>query len=175
MRRTGILSAAVGLLVAAAVAAAELRDGGEKRAPAGRASVAAAPKGVDREPAETVVVRRRGGVPRSWSRRLANVNGVAAVSRVGRSHVLLVRTRDSGGLTVDAAPAGHAFPLDALVVSPRSYAGVVPAPARRAFRKLVPGTRTLVADLGTAQAGRGRRAADARRPAFAPCGRRPGR
>jgi D-alanyl-D-alanine carboxypeptidase len=90
-------------------------------------SASAAPR------AQVVLIRRRGGVPASWARRLRRADGVAAVARMGRTQALLSRSTRKGGATVDAAPSGYAFPLDVLVVRPSAYAAVLPgaAPALR--------------------------------------------
>jgi hypothetical protein len=48
---------------------------------------------------------------------------------------MLQRSRRAGGATVDAAPAGFAIPLDALVVRPAAYAAVLPQ-ARGGIRAL---------------------------------------
>jgi D-alanyl-D-alanine carboxypeptidase len=86
--------------------------------------------------AQVVLVRRRGGVPANWAGRLRRVHGVTAVARTGRTQALLRRSAGKGGAPVDAAPRGYAFPLDVLVVRPRSYAEVLPraAPALRSLR-----------------------------------------
>ena len=89
-----------------------------------------------------VLVRRRGGVPAAWAERLRSADGVTAVARTGRTHVLLRSSARKGGAVVDAAPTGYAFPLDVLVVRPRAYAEVLPR-AAAALRRLRPGTALL--------------------------------
>lgn len=148
MRRTGLLlTAAAALPLAAAVAVARLGGDGGSDAPVDRAKVSATAPAVSpapgRERPQTLVVRRRGGVPRGWATRLEGVRGVVAVSRIGRSQALLRRTRDRRGATVETAPDGYAFPLDVLVVSPRSYASALPPAARPAIRRLMPGSALL--------------------------------
>jgi hypothetical protein len=86
-------------------------------------------------PPEVLVVRRRGGVPVSWDARMRRTPGVTAVARTERTQMMLQRSRRAGGATVDAAPAGFAIPLDALVVRPAAYAAVLPQ-ARGGIRAL---------------------------------------
>jgi hypothetical protein len=80
-------------------------------------------------------VRRRGGVPQSWAKRLRRTAGVTAVARIARTQAMLRRSRRAGGRTVDAVPHGYAIPLDVLVVQPQAYADVLPQ-AGREFRRL---------------------------------------
>jgi hypothetical protein len=126
-------------VVATTAVGLSLRDDGG-RTPTDRDAPRATPA------AETVpqvlVVRRRGGVPPSWARRLRRTRGVEAVARTARTQVLLRRSRTSGGRTVDAAPRGYAIPLDVLVVQPQAYADILPQ-AEREIRKLRRGTALL--------------------------------
>ena len=80
-------------------------------------------------------MRRRGGVPPSWTRRLRRTPGVTAVARTARTQVLLRRSRRAGGRTVDAVPQGYAIPLDVLVVQPRRMRTSFPQ-AGREIRRL---------------------------------------
>jgi hypothetical protein len=68
---------------------------------------------------------------------------VAAVARVGRTQLLLIRSKRRGGDPVDTPPPGYAIPLDALVVRPASYAAVLPAHAR-GFRRTLRRGRALL-------------------------------
>jgi hypothetical protein len=135
------------VLTAAAVAGCS--SGDERRArPAQATSTPTAtptPAAVPAPPAgpALVSVRRRGGVPGSWAARARRAPGVSAVAWTSRAQALLVRSGRAGGATVDRAPAGYAFPLDALVVAPRAFARVLPEEARGAFRRLRPGRALL--------------------------------
>jgi hypothetical protein len=86
-------------------------------------------------PPKVLVVRRRGGVPSSWTRRLRRTAGVTAVARTARTQAMMRRSRRAGGRTVDAVPQGYAIPLDVLVVQPQTYADVLPR-AGREIRQL---------------------------------------
>jgi D-alanyl-D-alanine carboxypeptidase len=88
-------------------------------------------------------VRRRGGVPGVWGRRLRRSPGVAGVSRTARTQLLLVRSTRAAGKPVDRPPAGYAIPLDALVVRPKTYVAVLPAEARGVVGALRPGRALL--------------------------------
>jgi hypothetical protein len=89
-----------------------------------------------------VAVRRAGGVPPAWARRLAGLRGVIEVARIARSQAMLRATIRPGGRR-RAVRAGYAVPLDALVVQPRAYAAMLPPPARAAVRRLRAGTALL--------------------------------
>jgi hypothetical protein len=89
-----------------------------------------------------LVIRRRGGVPPSWTRRLRRTPGVTAVARTARTQALLRRSRRGDGKTVDAVPRGYAIPLDVLVVQPQSFAEVLPA-AKHEIRRLSHGQALL--------------------------------
>jgi hypothetical protein len=135
------LVAVVALVVAAAAVAGglSLRDG-PRRAPIDGDARAA-----DRTaepPRHVLVVRRRGGVPPSWTRRLRRTAGVTAIARTARTQAMLRRSRRADGTTVDAVPRGYAIPLDVLVVQPHAYAEVL-SPARREIRRLRRGTALL--------------------------------
>lgn len=91
---------------------------------------------------EILAVRRRGGVPASWTGRIRRMPGVGTVARTARTQVLLRRSRRARGTTVDAAPRGYAIPLDVLVVRPRPYAEVLPE-ARPEIDRLRRGTVLL--------------------------------
>jgi hypothetical protein len=87
------------------------------------------------EPGRTIVlVRRRGGMPASWVRRLRDHAAVDALTLTWRTQRLLRRTERSGGGAADAGPEGYAVPLDALVVQPKAYARVTGADAATALR-----------------------------------------
>jgi hypothetical protein len=68
-----------------------------------------------------MLVRRRGGLPASWTRRLRRSPAVEALAEVSRTQWLLRRSRTSGGRVVDAPARGYAIPLDTFVVDPRAY------------------------------------------------------
>ena len=88
-----------------------------------------------------VLVRRRGGLPETWIRRLRRTPAVEALAEVSRTQWLLRRST-SGGSVVDAPRAGYAIPLDAYVVDPRAYARVT---GDAAFSNLR-GGRVLLSD-----------------------------
>jgi hypothetical protein len=88
-----------------------------------------------------VLVRRRGGLPGSWVRRLRRAPAVEALAEVSRTQWLLRRST-SGGRVVDAPRAGYAIPLDTYVVDPRAYARVT---GDAAFANLR-GGRVLLSD-----------------------------
>ena len=117
------LLAAVPLIVAMGVAGLVIIDD----EPAARQAPQPPVRAVDdAQPARQVlIVRRRGGVPASWARSLRRTPGVHAVAQTSRTQILMRRSRKAGGATVDAAPAGHAFPLDAQVVQPARFADAV--------------------------------------------------
>ncbi len=131
------------LLVAAAVAVVVM--GGDRSAPSRSAAAGAASRlRLSEAPSSrTFVIRRRGGVPAAWADRLRGTPGVSAVTRTARTQLLLRRTTGPGGTTVQAARSGYAFPLDVLVVRPRSYVRVLPAEAAGTMRRLRPGTALL--------------------------------
>jgi hypothetical protein len=76
--------------------------------------------------------------------------GPVTTVRAGRLDLL--SSRDAGGVAVDAAPAGMAFPLDAIAYDPATYAAFVPA-----------AERALVEGLGAGEALLGRTSARLRR------------
>jgi hypothetical protein len=82
-----------------------------------------------------VLVRRRGGLPPSWIRRLRTLDAVEALTEGSRTQWLLRRSQTAGGRRVDAAPAGHAIPLDTYVVDPRGYARVTGEAPIRELRR----------------------------------------
>ena len=90
---------------------------------------------------EVLVVRRRGGVPRSWAQRARRAPDVTAVATTARTQVMLRRGR-AAGRVVDRVPAGYAIPLDATVVQPRAYAAVL-SQGGREFRRLRAGAAVL--------------------------------
>jgi hypothetical protein len=150
MSRSGraVLYWGLALLLAAAVTAGLLAvDRPTAKQPAAPADVSkrsGAPPSRESPPrSQTVLVRRRGGVPASWAKRLVRTPGVTAVAGTARAQVLLRRSARAGGATVHTAPGGHAFPLDVLVVRPSSYAKVLPPTARPALRRLRRGTALL--------------------------------
>ncbi len=71
-----------------------------------------------------VLVRRRGGLPASWERRLRRSRAVDAIAEVSRTQRLLRRSATAAGRVVDAPRRGYALPLDTFVVDPRAYARV---------------------------------------------------
>ena len=130
----------LGLVVVAGVAFA--LASGEDPAPAQQDREARAEPATAVEPQrEVLVVRRRGGVPRSWAQRARRAPGVAAVATTARTQMMLQRSRTAGGRVVDRVPAGYAIPLDATVVQPRAYAAVLSR--GREFRRLRAGAALL--------------------------------
>ena len=81
-----------------------------------------------------VLVRRRGGLPASWERRLRRSSAVDAIAEVSRTQWLLRRSSTAAGRVVDAPRRGYAFPLDTFVVDPRAYARVTGDAAFRGLR-----------------------------------------
>ena len=133
------LFALVPLLLATTTAVIAMRDD----PPAQPAAPMTRPAARTSDPPDVIVsIRRRGGVPASWTRRVRRTPGVTAVARTGRAQVLLQRSRRASGATVDAAPRGYAIPLDVLVVQPKPYAEVLPA-VRREVGRLRRGTALL--------------------------------
>jgi D-alanyl-D-alanine carboxypeptidase len=136
------LFGAVALLGAATIAASGvLRDRPHAQQPPPRSARPPSSSSAEPRP-QVVLVRRRGGVPDGWARRLRSADGVIAVARMGRTQALLRRSARRRGARVDAAPSGYAFPLDVLVVRPRAYAEVLPR-AAPALRGLRPGSALL--------------------------------
>ncbi len=147
-RRARIWTVAALILVAALGAGAALLAPGEERperavrtaaAPAATARPApdttaaeAAPARPDRE---LVLVRRRGGLPASWIRRLRRSPAVEAMAEASRTQWLLRRSASAAGRVVDAPPPGYALALDVHVVDPRAYARVTGDPAFRRLRR----------------------------------------
>jgi D-alanyl-D-alanine carboxypeptidase-like protein len=134
-RRLKPVLLAVGCLVVVAVTTAvglSLRDD-PRLSPIDR-DARATERAADAPP-QVLVVRRRGGVPPSWAKRLRRTAGVMAVARTTRTQALLRRSRRAGGRTVDAVPQGYAIPLDALVVQPQAFGDVLPQTGR-AIRRL---------------------------------------
>ena len=132
-----LVAAIVGVVAATAIAATLSDDSGRSRIdPDARAKPPP-------EPApEVLVVRRRGGVPPSWTGRVRRLSGVTAVARTARTRALLRRSSSAGRGTVDAVPEGFAIPLDAMVAQPQAYADVLPQ-AGQEFRRLRRGTALL--------------------------------
>ncbi len=111
--------------------------------PAERAGSTAAPAPVPAPSGrELVLVRRRGGLPPSWVRRLRRSPAVEAVAAGSRTQWLLRRSTTAAGRVVDAFPTGYAVPLDTYVVDPRAYARVT---GDAAFRRLRSGRVLLSA------------------------------
>ena len=129
----------LGVVTATTAVGLSLRDD-PRRAPIDRDARAA--NRTAEPPPQVLVVRRRGGVPPSWTRRLRRTAGVTAVARTARTQTMLRRSRGAGGRTVDAVPQGYAIPLDVLVVQPQAYADVLPQPGRE-IRKLRRGMALL--------------------------------
>jgi D-alanyl-D-alanine carboxypeptidase len=126
------LLAVVALVVVAATAVGLSLREDPRRSPIDQDARAA--NGTAETPPPVLVVRRRGGVPPSWTRRLRRTTGVTAVTRTARTQALLRRSRRAGGRTVDAVPEGFAIPLDVLVVQPQAYADVLPQAGREIGR-----------------------------------------
>lgn len=82
-----------------------------------------------------MLVRRRGGLPASWARRLRRSPAVDALAEVSRTQWLLRRSRNAAGGVVDAPPPGYAIALDTSVVDPRSYARVTGVDAFRGLHR----------------------------------------
>ena len=89
-----------------------------------------------------VLVRRRGGLPESWERRLRRSAAVDALAEVSRTQWLLRRSSTASGRVVDAPRRGYAFPLDTFVVDPRAYVRVTGDAAFRDLR----GGRVLLSE-----------------------------
>jgi hypothetical protein len=135
----------VGIITAGAAALALARSDGQDARSAVRRTVAQAPVTGQRPqappvpqaagPADTalVLVRRRGGIPDRWARRIRALGSVVAVSELSRTQRLL-RT---------GVRPGYAVPLDALIVAPQTYARMVAADDRAAVRRLRSGTVLL--------------------------------
>jgi hypothetical protein len=141
-RRSTLATVAVLVLAVAGAAAAVAVSLSEDpaRKPAAREAVTTQP--AQKPPPQVLVVRRRGGVPSSWTGHVQRMRGVEAVARTARTQAMLQRSRRAGGRTVDSVPAGYAIPLDALVVQPRAYARVLGEVARE-IRRLRPGRALL--------------------------------
>jgi hypothetical protein len=138
--RRFVLSLAAGVLVALATATAIYLSSGEDAAP--RADDSDPPAANLASPPEQVlVVRRRGGVPLSWTRRFRRTPGVTAIASTARTQALMQRSRRASGRTVEAVRPGYAIPLDALVIRPRAFARVVAAVHQ--FDRLRHGTALL--------------------------------
>jgi D-alanyl-D-alanine carboxypeptidase len=134
-----LVMVSLGVVMATTAVGLSLRDD-PRRAPIDRDARAA---NRTAEPApQVLVVRRRRGVPPSWTRRLRRTPGVTAVTQTSRTQAMLRRSRRAGGRAVDAVPQGYAIPLDVLVVQPHAYAGVLPQTGRE-IRKLRRGTALL--------------------------------
>jgi D-alanyl-D-alanine carboxypeptidase-like protein len=135
------LLAVFGLLAVAATAAIALSLQDDQPRPAIQHE-----DGVSERPPEAptpvLVVRRRGGVPSSWARRLRRAPGVSAVAVTERTQALMRASRRAGGPTVDRVPEGYAIPLDVMVVQPREYADVLHRGAAE-IRRLRRGTALL--------------------------------
>ena len=110
-------------------------------------------------------VRRRGGVPDSWTGRIRRTPGVRAVARTSRAQVLMRRSRRASGRTWTQRRPVYAIPLDVLVVQPGAYADVLPEvrremgrlrPARlcsRGRRRACGGSVWVIGSMWPAQAG----------------------
>jgi hypothetical protein len=137
-RRTVRGALLVALLAAAIAIGIALPADDEAAGPAPRGESpkpSAAQRPVAPEPERALLlVRRRGGVPERWVRRLRRHPDVEALTLTWRTQRLLRRTDRRGGRSADAGPEGYAIPLDALVVEPRAYARVTGAGAARALR-----------------------------------------
>ena len=138
-----------------ASSAAPLPPRPPRRRPSRRATSAPAP------PPERVLVlvRRRGGLPDSWIRRLRRSGAVEALAEVSRTQWLLRRST-AGGRVVDAPPSGYAIPLDTYVVDPRAYARVT---GDAAFRESARRPRAALRRVRAAARPHRRRSHDAHR------------
>lgn len=125
--------AVVCLVAVAATTAVGLALRDDPRRPAIGRDVRPANRSAE-EPRQVLAVRRRGGVPSSWTGRLRRAAGVIAVARTARTQVMLRRSWRAGGPTVDSVPQGYAIPLDVLVVQPQAYANVLPQAAHKIRR-----------------------------------------
>ncbi len=140
-RRFQLTLAVLAVVAAGATTAAALSLGDDPRRTEADRDVRAANSAAEPQP-DVLVVRRRGGVPPSWTGRLRRAAGVTAVARTMRTQALLRRSVNAGGGTIDAVPRGYAIPLDALIVQSQTYADVLPQ-ARREIRRLRSGTALL--------------------------------
>jgi len=144
MRR---LAPALLLLVALAAGALLARGSEEERPLPARAAVQS-----EREPAatppphrvpagpETVIVRRRGGLPGGWEAWLRAAEDVGVVARVERGQALLRRASGAGTRRI---PAGHVVLADLIAIEPRGYGALLPEADRATFAALRPGTALL--------------------------------
>src|SRR5688500_4584831 len=94
LRRMAIFGA-LALLGAASIAASGLLRERPRAQPTKHSNPSSSARAAPR--AQVVLVRRRGGVPASWARRLRRADGVAAVARMGRTQALLRRSARKGG------------------------------------------------------------------------------
>jgi hypothetical protein len=138
MRALVVSIVAVAVGVAAVAIAGAWRDGKERRHSLPSSSPQIVRPQPAPEPRETavVLVRRRGGVPAAWVRRLRGTRSVAALAEISRTQILLVRSVTRDGRVVEAPRSGHAIPLDTLVIRPREYADVVSRAERLAIDML---------------------------------------
>jgi hypothetical protein len=147
-RRRVSWSIASALVLVAVAAAVALAQGDEQpavtpRPPAQVTTTTEQAAPPEPEPDRVLVlVRRRGGLPASWERRLRRSGAVDAIAEVSRTQWLLHRSATSAGRVVDAPRRGYAFPLDTFVIDPRAYAQVTGDAAFRALR----GGRVLLSD-----------------------------
>ena len=103
--------------------------------PAGAPGVAGGPT--------VVMVRRAGGVPAGWTRRLRRIDGVLAVAEVRRAQAMLRGTARTDRARGEKIRAGFAVPMDTLVIEPRRYSAMLPAPESRLVRRLRRGSVLL--------------------------------
>jgi hypothetical protein len=127
-RRLELALLAAGVLLAATGTAAVALNDNSDEPTTKQASKPASPA-AEVQP-EVLILRRRGGVPRSWIRRVRRADGVTEVATTSRTQLLLRRSRRAGGETVQKVPSGYAIPIDTLVVQPRMLARVLPEAAR---------------------------------------------
>jgi hypothetical protein len=128
-RRRAYWSIGLVLVLVAVTALVALAEGDEApvaAAPApGVATTTSSARAAPPEPARVLMlVRRRGGLPASWARRLRRSPAVEALAEVSRTQWLLRRASTGAGRVRDAPPPGYAIPLDTYVVDPRAYARV---------------------------------------------------
>lgn len=83
------------------------------------------------------------GLPAGFAADVATIPQLTARTTVHGDLVELVGTRDAAGVAVDAAPAGWAWPVDAIAVDPASYAQFQRSPGREVLAALDPGEAVL--------------------------------
>ncbi|HEX8135086.1 MAG TPA: M15 family metallopeptidase [Actinomycetes bacterium] len=124
------------------------RSGAEPAAPTtaspAAGGVATLPTRAAAVPADRVLLAwtpRR--LPADLAGRLRRAPGVRAVTVVKGGRLELAGSTDADGRAVDRPPKGMTIPLEAIAFDPATYMGFLPASARAAFRRLVPGEALL--------------------------------